>query len=146
MAAGTRKARKTALLPPRERFAMAAADAPPRGGRALGRLGDRVRGEVERVHEGRATQPRLFPLGNFHVLLRELAEEVPFAARPARGPRRAPRRRRRPLPRRRRHGPLRRRGAEPGAGSGPRRQGRPRRDGVLRERRRERLVGPREEP
>ena len=41
---------------------------------ALGRLGDRVRSEVERVHEGRAMQPRLFPLGNFDVLLRELAE------------------------------------------------------------------------
>ena len=54
-----------------------AADAP------FSRLGDRVRGEVERVHEGRATQPRFFPFGNFDVLLRELAEEIPFAARPA---------------------------------------------------------------
>ena len=50
---------------------------------ALGRLGDRVRGEVERVHEGRATQSRFFPFGNFDVLLRELAEEVSLAARPA---------------------------------------------------------------
>ena len=68
---------------PRAVAARLAADAP------LGRLGDRVRGEVERVHEGRATQSRFFPFGDFHVLLRELAEGGTFAARPARGPREA---------------------------------------------------------